>query len=103
MEEPCCSGISAKEPCKLIPLILFRPVEEKEKSQDIFSLASTKDYLFYGCRNHQVYSLGLSNFEIMQPFNPPHFDVVTSLAIVDNVLVSGSRDKNIRCWDPTFT
>jgi len=41
------------------------PVEEKEKQQDIFSLASTKDYLFYGCRNHQVYSLGLSNFEIM--------------------------------------
>lgn len=35
----------------------------------------------------------------MHPFEPPHFDVVTSLSILDNTLVSGSRDKNLRCWD----
>jgi len=32
---------------------------------------------------------------------PPHFDVVTSLALLNNgaTLVSGSRDKNLRLYD----
>jgi WD40 repeat protein len=41
----------------------------------------------------------MRTFEILSPFEPPHFDAVTSLAIVDDTLVSGSRDKNLRCWD----
>jgi WD40 repeat protein len=75
------------------------PCDEREKNQDIFSLASTKDYLFYGCRNHNVYPFNTKTFETLAPFEPPHFDAVTSLAILDNTLVSGSRDKNLRCWD----
>ncbi len=47
--------------------------------------------------------MNLKTYEIMHPFDPPHFDVVTSLAILDNTLVSGSRDKNLRCWDPFST
>jgi WD40 repeat protein len=36
----------------------------------------------------------------MQPFEPPHLDAVTSLALMqDGLLISGSRDKNLRCWD----
>ena len=78
---------------------LYRPIEEKEKNQDVFSLMMTPDLLFYGCRNHYVYPLNLQTFETLQPFEPPHFDAVTSLALLDDSLISGSRDKNLRCWD----
>ena len=33
------------------------------------------------------------------PFEPPHFDAVTSLAVLDQNIISGSRDKNIRWWN----
>jgi len=53
-----------------------------------------------GCRNHYVYPINLKTFETHQPFEPPHFDAVTSLAFMqDDALISGSRDKNLRCWD----
>ena len=48
-----------------------------------------------------MYPLCLKTYEIMPPFDPPHFDVVTSLAMLDGTLISGSRDKNLRCWDPS--
>ncbi|MBK8156941.1 MAG: hypothetical protein IPK55_13640 [Streptococcus sp.] len=32
-------------------------------------------------------------------FAPPHLDTVSSLAILGNTLVSGSKDKNLRFWD----
>lgn len=35
----------------------------------------------------------------MPAFEPPHFDVVTSLAVLEDSLISGSRDKNLRGWD----
>jgi len=86
------------------PSILFwdlrstSPVEEKEKNQEVFSLATHNGILYYGNRNHQVRRLDLSNMESLAPFEPPHFDVVTSLSIVRDNLVSGSRDKNLRLW-----
>lgn len=75
------------------------PVEEREKNQDIFSLASANEHLFFGCRNHYVYPMNIKTYETGVPFEPPHFDAVTSLAILDQSLVSGSRDKNLRCWN----
>ena len=42
------------------------------------------------------------NFIKGEQFNalePPHFDAVTSLAMLDGYLVSGSRDKMVRVWD----
>lgn len=41
----------------------------------------------------------MRTFEILSPFEPPHFDAVTSLQVIDDTLISGSRDKNLRCWD----
>lgn len=35
----------------------------------------------------------------MMPLAPPHFDAVTSLAMLDDVLVSGARDKMFRFWE----
>lgn len=41
----------------------------------------------------------MSNMEILAPFEPPHMDTVTGLAVVgENRLVSGSKDKNLRLW-----
>jgi len=53
-----------------------------------------------GCRNHLVFPINLSTMETLPAFQPPHFDAVTSLAVMqDDVIISGSRDKNLRCWD----
>jgi len=40
----------------------------------------------------------MNTMESMAPFEPPHFDAVTSLAITKDHLISGSRDKNLRLW-----
>ena len=37
--------------------------------------------------------------EILAPFEPPHMDTVTGLAVIGNKLVSGSKDKNLRLWN----
>jgi len=100
MAEVSSFGILEKAPRKCIQIIIFRPIEEKEKNQDVFSLALTSQHLFMGCRNHSVYPINLKTFETLPAFEPPHFDAVTSLATLsDDVLVSGSRDKNLRQWD----
>lgn len=64
--------------------------------------------LYYGTRNHHVRRMDMNKMEILSPFEPPHMDTVTGLAIVDNIshleqnsgsrLVSGSKDKNLRLW-----
>jgi WD40 repeat protein len=36
----------------------------------------------------------------LKPFAPPHFDAVTSLGVLGDTIVSGSRDKILRSWDP---
>lgn len=77
---------------------------QREKTIDIFSLAATKENVFFGCRDHYVKSLNLNSLNI-DPLKVPHFDAVTSLALLRNsngqfkTLVSGSRDKNLRCVD----
>lgn len=35
----------------------------------------------------------------MDPFKPPHYDTVTSLAILNGYLVSGSKDHNLKLWN----
>jgi hypothetical protein len=42
--------------------------------------------------------MNINNLEILSPFEPPHMDSVTGLAIVKNNLISGSKDKNLRLW-----
>lgn len=36
--------------------------------------------------------------QILAPFEPPHMDTVSGLAIVGDKMVSGSKDKNLRLW-----
>lgn len=55
--------------------------------------------LFYGCRSHQVIPFNYRTFEQHNAFEPPHFDAVTSLSLLDDMLISGSRDKMVRVWD----
>lgn len=77
---------------------LSQPLEEKERNLDIFTQASYGNTLFYGTRTHQVRRMNLDHLEILAPFEPPHMDTVTSLTILGDYLVSGSRDKNLRMW-----
>lgn len=77
------------------------PIYERERSQDVFSLTSTSSHVFYGCRSKQVYPFCLNTFTTLQSLEPPHFELVTSLAMLNGgaTLVSGSRDKNLRLYD----
>lgn len=47
--------------------------------------------------------MNTNNFEILSPFEPPHLDAVTGLAIVKNKLISGSKDKHLRLWSLDHT
>ena len=42
--------------------------------------------------------MNINNYDILAPFEPPHLDAVTGLAIVKNKLVSGSKDKHVKLW-----
>ena len=42
--------------------------------------------------------MSTKSWDILSPFEPPHLDSVTGLAIVKDRLVSGSKDKNLRLW-----
>lgn len=77
------------------------PIDELEKNKDIFSLACTptNDYLFCGQRNHKIVPFSLSQWIGMTPLSPPHFDAVTCLTVLNDILVSGSKDKNLRVYN----
>jgi WD40 repeat protein len=38
-------------------------------------------------------------FEVEIPFEPPHYDTVTSIKRMGDSFLSASRDKNIKRWD----
>ena len=61
-------------------------------------MAQHKGTLFYGGRDHKIHRLKLANFEILPEYETPHFDTVTSMAVLNDSLVTGSRDKSIRKW-----
>jgi len=76
----------------------FENIVEKEKNQDIFSMASQNGILYYGTRDHFVRRMKIQNNETLLPFQPPHMDTVTGLATFGDYLISGSKDKNLRLW-----
>jgi hypothetical protein len=52
-----------------------------------------------GCRNHFIYPVDAKSLTIGDSLAPPHYGVVTSLAILgNNSLISGSKDKNLRSY-----
>ena len=55
--------------------------------------------VYYGTRNHSVRRMAMGSWDILSPFEPPHLDSVTGLTMVNNRLISGSKDKNLRLWD----
>lgn len=75
------------------------PVQEKEKGLEVFSLLIEKDIMYYGCRDHKVHRMRLSDYEVLKSYETSHYDTVTSLTLYENTLISGSRDKNLRVWD----
>jgi hypothetical protein len=72
---------------------------------DIFALQATEKTLFMGCRNHSIVPVGLSREmlfqeQVYQPWTTAHLDVVTNFTTLmdGNLLVSASRDKNLKTW-----
>lgn len=78
---------------------LDTPLCEKEKSLDIFSFLPIDGVFYYGCRDHKVHKMRITDLEPQKSLEPSHYDSVTCLAQYENVLISGSRDKNLRIWD----
>jgi WD40 repeat protein len=78
-----------------------KPYTRLEENQDVFSITSAENYVFFGCRDHKVYPYSLAQKSVCDPLKPPHFDVVSSLAMIGRgyTLVSGSRDKNLRTYN----
>ena len=75
-------------------------IYEREKHTEVFSLAFHNSMLYYGSRNHQVRRIQFDTLEAKGSLEPPHFDTVTSLASLGNTVISASRDKHFRFWDP---
>ena len=78
---------------------LDTPVQEKEKGLDIFSLLITEDTVYSGCRDHKIHRMKLNDLGTLKPYETSHYDTVTCLALYDNSIISGSRDKSLRIWD----
>jgi len=75
------------------------PIEEKEKDQEIISMVHHNRILYYGNQNHQIRGVNLTNMQSLAPFEPMHQDNITSLAILNDNLVSTSKDSTLRLWD----
>ena len=82
-------------------LNMSQPLEEKEHNQDIMAMTHSDGVLYYGTRNRWVRRMLTKNFDIQAPFEPPHLDSVTSLVPCRGQVVSGSKDKHLRLWDPS--
>lgn len=81
---------------KLNPL---QAMEEKERSQDIHTFASSGKTLYYGTRNHSVRRMTFGSWDVQSPFEPPHLDTVTGMTVKGDRLISGSKDKHLKLWD----
>lgn len=73
-------------------------IDEREKSQDIFSVLPYNNIIYYASRDHYVRRISMETNQSIDPFKPPHYDAVTSLAILNGHLVSGSKDHNLKLW-----
>ena len=61
--------------------------------------------MFMGCRNHSIIPMGIQTGQqfghnLLQPIVSPHWDIVTSFALLNKnrVLISASLDHNLRAW-----
>lgn len=80
------------------------PLCEVERNEDIFALEKCGDLICMGTRSQGLIPFDLKTLQSYGKIEGVHDDVVTSLRMVGDTLVSGSRDKGLRLWDPnTFS
>ena len=46
-----------------------------------------------------IVPFSVNGWTAMTPLQPPHFDAVTCLTVLNDILVSGSKDKNLRVYN----
>jgi kinesin family protein 4/21/27 len=72
------------------PPLNSSPVFECEKGQEVFSMhviEQTKE-LFWGTRTHNVRYATLSPDGRVEQLDPPHYDRVTGVGVVENYILS---------------
>ena len=67
----------------------YNIIDEKEKNLDVFSLTHHKNIIYYGGRDRNIRRMNIDSLENMSPFEPPHLDSISNLAIFKNRLISG--------------
>ena len=78
-----------------------QPIDELLKHSDIYSLKMMPNdkELYVGSSSNYVSHVELPD-KVVTPLEPPHLDTVSALSMLGGNLVSGSRDQNLRFWDP---
>ncbi|CAG9310966.1 unnamed protein product [Blepharisma stoltei] len=75
------------------------PLYKTENMQDMYSINVHDNIAYYSGRTHNIGRLNLRSFETIKPYESNHTDIITSLAIYKDSIISGSRDKTIKRWD----
>lgn len=91
-------GIQAIAPLALFDINTMQCVKDiRVNNLEVFKLFIYNGIGYFGSRGKNVGRLSLSSFTLLEPFNPPHYEIVTSFALLKDSLVSGS--KQMRFWD----
>lgn len=72
---------------------------EKERTQDIFSIYSKNEIVYYGGRNKGIYRIHAETMEPLNPLHPQHYGAVNVLCNLNDTLISGCREYLLRAWD----
>ena len=76
----------------------MRTFEGHEKDVNCIVLSTDDKYLFSGSDDTCIIQWQVCDGSILKKFEG-HTDLVSSLALSNNVLVSGSNDKQVLVWD----
>jgi hypothetical protein len=91
-------GIQATAPLAMYDINTMQCVKDIRVSNlEVFKLYIYNGIGYFGSRGKNVGRVALNSFTLLDPFNPPHYEIVTSFALLKDSLVSGS--KQMRFWD----
>ena len=91
-------GIQATTPLAQYDINTMQCVKDiRATNLEVFKLYLYNGVGYFGSRGKNVGRFSLSSFSLLDPLSPPHYEIVTSFALLKDSLVSGS--KQMRFWD----